>query len=141
MGDRSGESYISPDVQRTALERWAAERGVELVRHDPEENVSGATMDRPIFNAIMRRIRSGESGGIVVYKLDRFARTLVGGLATCRRSATRSALRQPARGISTNRSGKIALASQPTRSRAASGRRAGPLQAVASTAATGGASA
>ena len=26
--------------------------------HDPEENVSGATMDRPIFNAIMRRIRA-----------------------------------------------------------------------------------
>ena len=82
VGDRSGESYISPDVQRRALEGWAAERGIELVMHDPEENVSGATMDRPIFNAIMRRIRARESGGIVVYKLDRFARTLVGGLTT-----------------------------------------------------------
>jgi hypothetical protein len=44
VGDRSGESYISPDVQRRALEAWAAERRVELVLHDPEENVSGATM-------------------------------------------------------------------------------------------------
>jgi site-specific DNA recombinase len=52
------------------------------VMNDPEENVSGATMDRPIFNRIMRRIRARESGGIVVYKLDRFARTLVGGLTT-----------------------------------------------------------
>ena len=50
--------------------------------HDPEENVSGATMDRPIFNQIMRRIRARDSGGLVVYKLDRFARTLVGGLTT-----------------------------------------------------------
>ena len=82
VGDRSGESYISPDVQCRALEGWAAERGIELVMHDPEENVSGATMDRPIFNRIMRRIRGRESGGIVVYKLDRFARTLVGGLTT-----------------------------------------------------------
>jgi DNA invertase Pin-like site-specific DNA recombinase len=82
VGDRSGESYISPDVQRRALESWAAERGIELVMHPPEENVSGATMDRPIFNRIMRRIRARESGGIVVYKLDRFARTLVGGLTT-----------------------------------------------------------
>jgi DNA invertase Pin-like site-specific DNA recombinase len=82
VGDRSGESYISPDIQRRALEAWAAERGVELHVHDPEENVSGATMDRPIFNRIMRRIRARESGGIVVYKLDRFARTLVGGLTT-----------------------------------------------------------
>src|SRR4051794_19728870 len=78
VGDRSGESYISPDVQRRAIEVWAAERGVELVMNEPEENVSGATMDRPVFNRIMARIRSGESGGVVVYKLDRFARTLVG---------------------------------------------------------------
>jgi DNA invertase Pin-like site-specific DNA recombinase len=82
VGDRSGESYISPKVQRTALERWAAEREVELLVHEPEENASGATMDRPVFNRIMRRIRARESGGIVVYKLDRFARTLVGGLTT-----------------------------------------------------------
>ncbi len=82
VGDRSGESYISPDVQRRALEAWATDRGVELVLHDPEENVSGATMDRPVFNRIMRRIRARDSGGIVVYKLDRFARTLVGGLTT-----------------------------------------------------------
>jgi hypothetical protein len=75
VGDRSGESYISPDIQRNALEAWAAERGVELVVHEPEENVSGGTMDRPVFNRIMRRIRAKESGGIVVYKLDRFART------------------------------------------------------------------
>jgi site-specific DNA recombinase len=82
VGDRSGESYISPDIQRNALEAWAVERGVDLVVHEPEENVSGGTMDRPVFNRIMRRIRAKQSGGIVVYKLDRFARTLVGGLTT-----------------------------------------------------------
>jgi DNA invertase Pin-like site-specific DNA recombinase len=82
VGDRSGESYISPDIQRTALESWADERRVELVVHEPEENVSGGTMDRPVFNQIMRRVRAKESGGIVVYKLDRFARMLVGGLTT-----------------------------------------------------------
>jgi DNA invertase Pin-like site-specific DNA recombinase len=82
VGDRAGESYISPDVQRHALEAWATERGVELVLHEPEENVSGGTMDRPVFNRLMDRIRSKQSGGLVVYKLDRFARTLVGGLTT-----------------------------------------------------------
>ena len=50
--------------------------------HDPEENVSGATMDRPIFNRDHAAHPGGKSGGIVVYKLDRFARTLVGGLTT-----------------------------------------------------------
>lgn len=79
VGDRSGESYISPDVQGGAIERLCEQRGLSLRLHEPEENVSGGTMDRPIFNEVMRRIREGESGGIVVYKLDRFARTLVGG--------------------------------------------------------------
>jgi site-specific DNA recombinase len=92
VGDRSGESYISPEIQRRALQSWAAEREIELVLHDPEENVSGATMDRPVFNRIMARIRAKHSGGIVVYKLDRFARTLVGGLTTLTELTERRAL-------------------------------------------------
>ena len=82
VGDRSGASYISPDVQRRALERWAEGHDVELVIHEPEENVSGGTMDRPVFNEVMRRIRAGESGGIVFYTLDRFSRDLGDGMRT-----------------------------------------------------------
>src|SRR3954447_7051825 len=92
VGDRSGESYISPDVQRDAIENWARERDVELVLHEPEENVSGGSMDRPIFNRLMTRVRAGQSGGIVVWKLDRFARTLVGGLTTLNELTERRAL-------------------------------------------------
>ena len=92
VGDRGGESYISPEIQRRALEAWAKERDVELVLHEPEENVSGGTMDRPVFNRLMGRIRRGESGGLVVYKLDRFARTLVGGLTTLNELTELSAL-------------------------------------------------
>src|SRR3954451_15164968 len=92
VGDRSGESYISPEVQREAIETWARARDVELVLHEPEENVSGGSMDRPIFNRLMARIRAGESGGIVVWKLDRFARNLVGGLTTLNEITERRAL-------------------------------------------------
>lgn len=92
VGDRSGASYISPSIQRQALERWAEARSVELTLHDPEENVSGGSMNRPIFNDIMRRVHSGQSAGIAVYKLDRFARTLVGGLTTLRELNERGAL-------------------------------------------------
>jgi site-specific DNA recombinase len=92
VGDRGGESYISPDVQRQAIEGWAREREVELVLHEPEENVSGGSMDRPVFNRLMARVRGGDSGGIVVYKLDRFARTLVGGLTTLNELTERRAL-------------------------------------------------
>ncbi|MFI5003466.1 MAG: recombinase family protein [Solirubrobacterales bacterium] len=79
VGDRSGESYISPATQEKAIRDWTQRRGERLELNPPEENVSGGTMDRPILNAIMERIRSGESKGIVVYRLDRFARTLIGG--------------------------------------------------------------
>lgn len=92
VGDRSGDSYISPDVQRERIERLARDRGLELVMHEPDENESGGTMDRPTFNTIMRRIRDGESGGIIVYTLDRFARNLVGGYTLLTEIAERGAV-------------------------------------------------
>ncbi len=91
VGDRSGASYISPRVQEKAIREWARAKGVTVMVRPPEENVSGAQMDRPIFNEVMGRIRSGESQGIVVYKLDRLARTLVGGYATLTELAQREA--------------------------------------------------
>jgi site-specific DNA recombinase len=39
-------------------------------------------MDRPIFNSIMKKVRAGASGGIAVYKLDRFARSVLGAIST-----------------------------------------------------------
>lgn len=77
---RSGESFISPTVQREQIEAWARAHGHELTWHEPELDVSGGTMRRPIFDRIVQRIRDGESDGVIVAKLDRFARTLVGAL-------------------------------------------------------------
>lgn len=92
VGDREGESYISPDVQASAIARLAAEHGLQLVMHPAEENESGGSMDRPIFNRVMERIRAGESGGILVYTLDRFARDLVGGYTLLTEIAARGAV-------------------------------------------------
>lgn len=78
VGGREGESFISPDVQRSAIDRWAGDR--EIRRNEPELDRSGGTMSRPVFDSIMARVRAGQSGGIVVYKLDRFARSLIGAL-------------------------------------------------------------
>jgi site-specific DNA recombinase len=77
---RSGESFISPTVQREQIEAWARAHGHELTWHEPEMDVSGGTMSRPIFDQIMQRVQSGQSDGVIVAKLDRFARTLVGAL-------------------------------------------------------------
>jgi site-specific DNA recombinase len=80
VGGREGESFISPTVQQERIETWASLHGAELTWHEPELDVSGGGMRRPVFDRIMARIRAGESGGVVVAKLDRFARTLVGAL-------------------------------------------------------------
>lgn len=82
VGGRQGEGFISPDVQERAVRDWAQRRGVEVVMQPHELNVSGGTMDRPVFNEILDRIRRGESGGVVVYKTDRFARSLLGAVST-----------------------------------------------------------
>ncbi|HEY8303288.1 MAG TPA: recombinase family protein, partial [Solirubrobacteraceae bacterium] len=40
------------------------------------------SMSRPIFDQIVQRIRTRQTDGVIVAKLDRFARTLVGALST-----------------------------------------------------------
>jgi DNA invertase Pin-like site-specific DNA recombinase len=82
VGGRGGEGFISPEVQERAIREWAERSGVEVVIKPHELNVSGGTMDRPVFNEIMERIRQGKSGGIVVYKTDRFARSVQGATTT-----------------------------------------------------------
>jgi DNA invertase Pin-like site-specific DNA recombinase len=82
VGSRSGEGFISPTVQEDAIRAWAERTGVDVVMQPHELNVSGGTMDRPIFNDTMDRIRAGKAGGIVVYKTDRFARSLLGAITT-----------------------------------------------------------
>lgn len=82
VGGREGEGFISPQVQEKAILDWAKRNGREVLMRPHELNVSGGTMDRPIFNECMARVRAGESGGIVVYKSDRFARSLIGAVTT-----------------------------------------------------------
>ncbi len=82
VGGRAGDSFISPTVQRERIESWAQAHEHTLTWHEPELDVSGGTMQRPVFERIMERVRSGETDGVIVAKLDRFARTLVGALST-----------------------------------------------------------
>jgi site-specific DNA recombinase len=82
VAGRSGSSFISPDVQHEQIERWAQAHGHTLTWHEPELDVSGGSMSRPVFDQIVERVQAGQSDGVIVAKLDRFARTLVGALRT-----------------------------------------------------------
>jgi site-specific DNA recombinase len=82
VAGRSGSSFISPEVQSQQIERWVQAHGHTLSWHEPELDVSGGSMSRPVFDQIMQRVRTGQTDGVIVAKLDRFARTLVGALST-----------------------------------------------------------
>src|ERR1043166_8940951 len=82
---REGESFISPKVQRKKIADWAKLHEVEIAKWWEEIDKSGATLERPMFEQALARCEAGETGGIVVARLDRFARSAVDALTSIRR--------------------------------------------------------
>jgi site-specific DNA recombinase len=85
VGGRGGESFIAPEVQRRKIEGWAKLHQVEIVQWWEELDQSGAKRDRPMFQEALARCERGETGGIVVARLDRFARSAVDALESIKR--------------------------------------------------------
>lgn len=71
---RAGPGYISPTVQREAIERWAAYKGVTIDQWHIDEDESGGTHDRPGLEVAVARAIAGDTAGIVSWKIDRFSR-------------------------------------------------------------------
>lgn len=76
VGKRAGESFISPAVQRERCEGVSQAGGHEILLWHEDLDESGGKADRPGFQAALARIESGATDGIVVAKLDRFARSV-----------------------------------------------------------------
>ena len=85
MAGREGESFIAPEVQRRKIEEWAKLHEVEVVRWWEELDQSGAKRARPMFQQALERCERAETGGIVVARLDRFARSAVDALESIKR--------------------------------------------------------
>src|SRR5437762_10967868 len=82
---REGESFIAPEVQRKKIADWAKLHEVEIVKWWEEIDQSGAKLERPMFQQALERCERGETGGIVVARLDRFARSAVDALESIKR--------------------------------------------------------
>jgi site-specific DNA recombinase len=78
VGGREGDSFISPELQEERAKAMLAAKGFQAGQIFIDLDQSGGKMRRPAFNEAMARIRDGKSGGIVVHKLDRFARNVRG---------------------------------------------------------------
>jgi site-specific DNA recombinase len=80
LGGRSGDSFISVDQQRDAIEAYAKANGLMVGEWFEDLDESGATLDRPGLQKALARARERESGGFVAAKLDRISRS-IGALA------------------------------------------------------------
>jgi DNA invertase Pin-like site-specific DNA recombinase len=80
-----GEDLISPEIQRRKIEEWAALHDVEVVRWFDEIDQPGSKLERPLFQEALALCEGGNADGIAVYRLDRFARSVVHGLECIKR--------------------------------------------------------
>jgi len=72
---------MSPEEQRDANARFAKLTGSTIVHSvDETDSVSGGSVDRVGLQGALSMVQDGEADGIVVAKVDRFSRTLLGGL-------------------------------------------------------------
>jgi DNA invertase Pin-like site-specific DNA recombinase len=84
VGARAGEGYISPGVQREAIEAYAQELGGQVVAWHDDQDFSGGNVERPGFQAALERLRARDTDGVIVMRVDRFARSVADGAAVVR---------------------------------------------------------
>jgi DNA invertase Pin-like site-specific DNA recombinase len=82
---RGGDSFISPDQQRKAIQAYATAHGLTIGAWHEDLDISGGKTQRPGLDLAMSRCESGLSEGIIVAKMDRFARSLLGALELLKR--------------------------------------------------------
>jgi site-specific DNA recombinase len=81
--NREGSSFLSPEEQRDTIIRYAQARGYTIGEwFDETDSVSGKSVERAGLQAALARALDNATDGIIVAKVDRFARSVVGGLTT-----------------------------------------------------------
>jgi DNA invertase Pin-like site-specific DNA recombinase len=76
VAGREGPSFISIELQRERIEAIAAAHGHTLVDWEQDLDQPGSKYERPGFQAALEAVERGEADGIVVARLDRFARSV-----------------------------------------------------------------
>lgn len=81
----TGEQNSEP--QERALREYVHRRGWKVQKIYRDQGISGASSKRPALNELLKECRRGSIDVLVVWKFDRFARSLnalISGLETCR---------------------------------------------------------
>ena len=72
---RQGERGVSLQEQRDAIARYAERHQLEISRWF-EERETAAKRGRPVFNEMLKLLRTGKSDGVMIHKIDRSARNM-----------------------------------------------------------------
>jgi DNA invertase Pin-like site-specific DNA recombinase len=82
---RGGDSFLSPDLQLSAVERWAnsqfGESGWRLVEVFKDMDASGTSMDRKQLRRAFEFAAAGKIDVLALYDLSRWARCVADGLS------------------------------------------------------------
>jgi site-specific DNA recombinase len=77
-GREDKDNFFSPEQQLEKIENYAKLKGYEIVQVWRELDQSGRKEKRPMFQEAIARVERKETDGIIVAKLDRFARSVMG---------------------------------------------------------------
>lgn len=77
VGARDRDRFLSPTLQRDRLEGWCKTHDHQLTDVREDIDVSGGTRDRRNLIDLVEQVERGELDGVVVARLDRFARNIV----------------------------------------------------------------
>ena len=77
VGGRSGERFISPDVQRERIAAKAKLEGHSVAKVHEDLDLPGTHSRRPGLQAALERVEQGKVDGIIVARLDRFGRSAI----------------------------------------------------------------
>src|SRR5215813_6569644 len=72
---KQGEKGVSLQEQREAIECYSQRNGLKISEWF-EERETAAKRGRPIFNKMLKLLKSGKSDGVIIHKIDRSARNL-----------------------------------------------------------------
>jgi DNA invertase Pin-like site-specific DNA recombinase len=73
---RVSTSHQKPDLQADGLRRYATRAGLDIIAEYVDVAVSGRKEGRPQLQALMRSARQREFDCVLVWKFDRFARSV-----------------------------------------------------------------
>lgn len=76
VGERSGDSFRSPEDQEASIQAWAKARREPVVMLTPELDASGGDNTRPILTEAVEAIEAGQYRGLIVAYLSRASRSV-----------------------------------------------------------------